>query len=237
MEMDKGAYGRSRPYYRDNFPVMEKIVDKSVKLSDFTDSTGATGYYDLVTKLPIGAIPLYWKAKVTTAFARNVAFDGDPTTLAFVDGGGSSDTITDSASGFVTDGFKTGDLISITGATTAGNNLDGVELTGAVAGTLTMATGTVAAAEAGKAGMTLTATRTVTGTLSVGVSGDTDRFSAITTGSVAALGTIGAVPVAADVAKGIAAEVTVRLTVAEAADFTLFTSGEFEIELGYVRTI
>jgi hypothetical protein len=67
--------------------------------------------------------------------------------MAFVDGGAGEDTITDSGNGFVTAGFSPGDLIYIRGATTAGNNLSGVELTAVAAGTLTMATGTVAAAE------------------------------------------------------------------------------------------
>jgi hypothetical protein len=67
--------------------------------------------------------------------------------LAYVDGGASSDTITDSTSGFITAGFSPGDLIYTYGSTTAGNNMVGVELTAVAAGTLTFATGTVAAAE------------------------------------------------------------------------------------------
>ena len=65
--------------------------------------------------------------------------------MAFVDGGLGEDTITDSGNGFVTAGFSPGDLIYIRGATTSGNNLSGVELTAVAAGTLTVATGTVAA--------------------------------------------------------------------------------------------
>lgn len=67
--------------------------------------------------------------------------------MAFVDGGAGEDTITDSGNGFVTAGFSPGDLIYIYGATTAGNNLAGVELTAVAAGTLTFATAKVAAAE------------------------------------------------------------------------------------------
>ena len=59
------------------------------------------------------------------------------TTIAFVDGGGGSDTITDSGNGFVTAGFEATDKIRIIGA--ASNDGD-YQLTGAVAGTLTMAT-------------------------------------------------------------------------------------------------
>ena len=59
------------------------------------------------------------------------------TTIAFVDGGGGSDTITDSGNGFVTAGFEATDKIRIIGS--ASNDGD-YQLTGAVAGTLTMAT-------------------------------------------------------------------------------------------------
>ena len=54
--------------------------------------------------------------------------------LAYVDGGTGSDTITHSASGFVTAGFAPGDSIYTYGSTTAGNNMSGVALTGVAAG-------------------------------------------------------------------------------------------------------
>jgi len=60
------------------------------------------------------------------------------TGLAFVDGGISSDTITDTGSGFVTAGFKSGDKIRIIGST---SNDGDYLLTGAIAATLTVATG------------------------------------------------------------------------------------------------
>jgi len=66
----------------------------------------------------------------------------DGTTIAFVDGGGSSDTITDSGSGFVTAGFESTDKIRVIGS--ASNDGD-YQLTAAAAGTLTMATGTLTA--------------------------------------------------------------------------------------------
>ena len=59
------------------------------------------------------------------------------TGIAFVDGGGSSDTITDTGSGFVTAGFAATDKIRVIGS--ASNDGD-YQLTNAVAGTLTMAT-------------------------------------------------------------------------------------------------
>ena len=64
------------------------------------------------------------------------------TGLAFVDGGVSSDTITDTGSGFVTAGFASGDKIRIIGS--ASNDGDYL-LTGAIAATLTVATGSFTA--------------------------------------------------------------------------------------------
>jgi len=64
------------------------------------------------------------------------------TGIAFVDGGGSSDTITDTGSGFVTAGFGTTDKIRVIGS--ASNDGD-YQLTNAAAGTLTMATGLLTA--------------------------------------------------------------------------------------------
>jgi hypothetical protein len=71
----------------------------------------------------------------------------DGTTIAFVDGGGSSDTITDSGSGFVTAGFEATDKIRVIGS--ASNDGD-YQLTAAAAGTLTMATGSLTAETAGE---------------------------------------------------------------------------------------
>ena len=66
----------------------------------------------------------------------------DGTGIAFVDGGGGSDTITDTGSGFVTAGFAATDKIRVIGS--ASNNGD-YQLTNAAAGTLTMATGLLTA--------------------------------------------------------------------------------------------
>ena len=61
----------------------------------------------------------------------------DGTGIAFVDGGGSPDTITDTGTGFVTAGFASTDKIRVIGS--ASNDGD-YQLTNAAAGTLTMAT-------------------------------------------------------------------------------------------------
>jgi len=49
------------------------FVQQKVDLADFTDNTDATGYVDLATQLPAGAIPLGFKAVVHTAFAGNTS--------------------------------------------------------------------------------------------------------------------------------------------------------------------
>jgi len=69
-------------------------------------------------------------------------------TLAYSDNGASPDTITHSGNGFISAGFAPGDLIWTKNPTTGGNALSGVALTAVEAGTITMATGTLAASEA-----------------------------------------------------------------------------------------
>lgn len=73
--------------------------------------------------------------------------------LTFVDGGGSADSITDSGTGFITQGFAPGDVLHVQGAPTAGNNtgITGERILTVTAGTITFATGTVANGEAGDA--------------------------------------------------------------------------------------
>ena len=69
----------------------------------------------------------------------------DGTGIAFVDGGGSSDTITDTASGFAS--FGSTDKIRVIGS---GSNDGDYQLTNASSGTLTVATGTFTAETAGE---------------------------------------------------------------------------------------
>ena len=75
-------------------------------------------------------------------------------TLDFVDNGASPDSITDSGSGFITQGFAVGDVLHVQGATTAGNNtqITGERILSVVAGTITIATNKVANAEVMPAG-------------------------------------------------------------------------------------
>ena len=51
-----------------------KVLElNGLALAGFTDGGGATGYIDGAFKLPAGAIPLFWEADITTAFAGTTA--------------------------------------------------------------------------------------------------------------------------------------------------------------------
>jgi hypothetical protein len=68
----------------DGYPLVRKITSQSLAFGDFTDNTDTTGYIDITTaQLPAGAIPLGWKAIVSTGFT------GDTTAVISV--GGTSD--------------------------------------------------------------------------------------------------------------------------------------------------
>lgn len=122
-------------------------IRQNVVIGDFTDGGGTSGYVDLTTQLPAGALPLGWKAKVNTGF---------------------------------------------TGDTTA--------------------------------------------VVQVGVSGDVDRFSAVTDQSVLAAATVGS-RANADGADGINAAQTIRVTVTGASDFGLIAAGDMDIEAFYIPTL
>ena len=68
-------------------------------------------------------------------------------TGAFVDGGGSNDSITDSGNGLVTAGFEIGDWIKTFNPTTAPGNEIEAKLLAVAAGSMEFATGTVGTAE------------------------------------------------------------------------------------------
>lgn len=96
---------------------------------------------------------------VNTAIGERIAFQGSGkasivgTTIAFVDGGVGADTITDSGNGFIAAGFQAGDLITVNGSTSNDGELTIVSV---VAGTITLATGTVTA-EGAAANITISA--------------------------------------------------------------------------------
>jgi hypothetical protein len=92
--------------------------------------------------------------------ARSAVVVYTATTIAAVDGGASDDTLTDSGSGFVTEGFAVGDSVLILGFTGANAGCVGpVTLTGVAAGTLTFATGSLTASDAAGESITLVAIR------------------------------------------------------------------------------
>lgn len=230
-----GKYGRHRPYYSEDNATLAVVTSGAVDVGDFTDGTGTSGYYDLSATLPIGAIPIGWKAKTTVAFASSAFYEPvDGSTIAFVDGAAGDDTITDSADGFVTAGFVTGDLITVAGATTAGNNTT-YTLTNVAAGTLTMATASIDTAEAGINGITFTAT--VAAVITVGISGDTDKYSADTARSVATIGHVGSAVLAADACDDMGTAQTVRVTITETTDFSDYDVGTIVLDIYYINTI
>jgi hypothetical protein len=89
---------------------------------------------------------------VDVAITENLSFQGTNkadilgTGIAFVDGGGGADTITDTGNGFIAAGFEAGDKITVTGSTSN----DGLyTIVSVVAGTITLATGVLTAEGAG----------------------------------------------------------------------------------------
>lgn len=125
------------------------VISETVAIGDFTDNEDTTGYVDLSEQLPAGAIPLGWKAVVSTGF--------------------------------------TGDTSAV---------------------------------------------------LQAGVSGDLDRFSAVTDQSVLAAGTVGASSLGqSDVLDGIGGAQSIRLTVTGAADFSSISAGELTFYQYYLRTV
>ena len=91
--------------------------------------------------------------RTSTKFRNMLLGDAEPTvniiaanTIAIVDGGAGDDTITDSDSGFVTAGFKTGDTVYIEGSAADDGSYT---CTGVAAGTLSFATGSFTGEAAG----------------------------------------------------------------------------------------
>lgn len=53
--------------------MVNELVSQTLNIADFTDNTNATGYIDITTQLPAGAIVLGWKAVVTTGFTGDTS--------------------------------------------------------------------------------------------------------------------------------------------------------------------
>jgi len=214
--------------------IVKKLVSQTLDIGDFADNANTTGYIDFTTgtALPVGAMVLGWKVNVTTAFAANTVYTpADGTTIAFVQDG-DADTITDSASGFVTAGFEAGDVITVAGATSPHGA--GIAIVSVAAGTLTLGDDVLAAAEPGIDGVSLTVTSTAS--VQIGISGDVNKYSADTTETVAAIGTVGSLALALDTVTGISAEKLPRVTVTEGGNFGALDVGSMNATIYYIDT-
>jgi hypothetical protein len=87
-----------------------------------------------------------------------------------------------------------------------------------------------------KATTTTGFTGDTTATVIVGVSGDTDAFSADATQSVLAAGTTGSASLAATGALPIATAQTPRVTVTGGSDFTSISAGSMSVDIYYLNT-
>jgi len=160
-----------------NLPITGTIATNLNKLSNFAATTSAE--LAGVISDEIGAGKLRFDTAVTAKISTatlTVAQAGTilvksnivtGTDIAFVDGGAGEDTITSVANAF--GGYAVGDSITITGAANAGNNST-FTITGAAAGTLTVATASLTAEAAG-ASVTIKNVYTLTLPTAVGHSG------------------------------------------------------------------
>lgn len=173
---------------------------------------------------------------VTTALDGTLTFTGEVFVGAEAGAEGVNFTILNNAStgGFVTGGMVSTDGITISGSTSNDDDIAASDITTVKAGIITLGDAVLADAEAGVAGITFTKAITTAATILAGVSGDTDRFTADATQSVAAAGSKGSMALAADSCDGIAAEQTIRVTLTETSDFTKYTEGTLSFKLFYL---
>ena len=129
----------------DHFYTTDLANDPSSSMQIADISSGEVGKndaYPITGKIvPNGRLAIYSAHMVETATP----------TLAFVQGSGSADTITDSASGFVTAGFVEGMTLLIFDSTS--NDSVATTITAVAAGTLTLASEGELTSEAGVEGM------------------------------------------------------------------------------------
>jgi len=137
--------GRSiQLYQRSDYGRTDTLGSYKIRLPD--DSSGTYFIYpdeDITDGLRIEYTSL--DAPFVAEGLEDMQVFADGATIAFVDGGGSSDTITDSASGL--GDFGATDKIRVIGSS---SNDGDYQLTAAASGTLTVATGTFTAETAGE---------------------------------------------------------------------------------------
>jgi hypothetical protein len=96
------------------------------------------------------------------ASLKEISIAKSATVLALVNGGASPDTITSNNTGtlnFLTLGFRSGDKIYVLNATDPADDIEAVECTNVVAGTITLPTGTFAAGQAAGAKLFIMASK------------------------------------------------------------------------------
>ena len=131
-------------YQRSDYGRTDTLGSYKIRLPD--DSSGTYFIYpdeDITNGLRIEYTSL--ETPFIAEALEDMQVFADGSTIAFVDGGGSSDTITDTASSFGS--FENTDKIRVVGST---SNDGDYQLTAASSGTLTVATGTFTAETAGQ---------------------------------------------------------------------------------------
>jgi len=131
-------------YQRSDYGRTDTLGSYKIRLPD--DSSGTYFIYpdeDITDGLRIEYTSL--ETPFIAEALEDMQVFADGSTIAFVDGGGSSDTITDTASSF--GDFGATDKIRVIGST---SNDGDYQLTAAAGGTLTVATGTFTAETAGQ---------------------------------------------------------------------------------------
>ena len=131
-------------YQRSDYGRTDTLGSYKIRLPD--DSSGTYFIYpdeDITDGLRIEYTSL--ETPFIAEALEDMQVFADGSTIAFVDGGGSSDTITDTASSFGS--FENTDKIRVVGST---SNDGDYQLTAASSGTLTVATGTFTAETAGQ---------------------------------------------------------------------------------------
>lgn len=113
----------------------------------------------MTTRLSNLATPFVFRLAVTTSGTpEQLTVKRRAATIAFVDNAASADTITDSASGFLTAGFQAGDQITVSGSA---SNDGSYTIASVVAGTITLLARNSLTTEAAGATVKIIAPKTV----------------------------------------------------------------------------
>jgi hypothetical protein len=134
------------------------ITDGFAIGDSFTVTSSASNNYTKVITALSATVITFASGGVAEGPVAGVSITATPT-LTFAEVGGTGDTITRSRGSFLTDGFRVGDLLTVTG--TVSNNITGVSpITGVTALVLTLGADDLAAEVIGSYSVTLTAGQT-----------------------------------------------------------------------------